>query len=142
MARIQVENGTSIATRSQGIGDLLHRITDDVKTIATDELQLTKLEITRTVKTAATEAAVVVLGGIVALIGFAMLCVTAVVALAPLIHPLWLRLLIMAVVYLAAGGVVAAIFTKRLSHDAVPDMAIPVDEAKKTIDNVKHGLQG
>ncbi len=124
-----------------GVGELVNRITDDVKTIASDELQLAKLELTKSVKTAAGEAAVVVLGGIVALIGFGMLCVVAVVALAPVIPALWLRLLIMAAIYLVAGGAIAGVFAKKLSKDIRPDLSDTVYEAKKTVENIKEGLQ-
>lgn len=124
-----------------GVGELVNRITDDVKTIASDELQLAKLELTKSVKTAAGEAAVVVLGGIVALVGFAMLCVVAVVALAPIIPALWLRLLIMAGLYLVAGGAIAGVFAKKLSKDIKPDMSDTVYEAKKTVENIKEGLK-
>jgi hypothetical protein len=123
------------------VGELVNRITDDVKTIASDELQLAKIELTRGVKTAVGEAAVVVLGGIVALVGFAMLCVVAVVALAPVIPALWLRLLIMAAVYLVAGGAIAGVFAKKLAKDIRPDLSDTVYEAKKTVQNVKEGLK-
>ena len=64
--------GTEIKREStgHGVGDLLHRITDDVKLIAKDELELAKDELAHTAKTAAAESAIIVLGGIVALIGF------------------------------------------------------------------------
>ena len=104
------------------MGELLHRISDDVKTIARDEVELARHELERTAKVAAADAAVILLGGIVALIGLGLLCVVAVVALEPLIDPLWLRLLIMAVVYMAAGGTVAGAFAKRLKRDATPDL--------------------
>ena len=134
--------GTEIKREStgHGVGELIHRITDDVKMIAKDEIELAKGELTHTAKTAAAESAVIVLGGIVALIGFAMLCVTAVVALAGVIPPLWARLLIMAVVYLVAGGVLAGIFAKKLSSDIKPDMTVPAYQAKRTIAGVKDTL--
>ncbi len=128
------ENGNS------RVGDLLHRIGDDIKVLAKDELELVKDEVTQTAKTAACEAAVIVLGGIVALIGLGMLCVAAVAALEPLIASLALRLLLMAAVYLVLGGVVAASFAKRLSKDIKPDTTLPGYEAKRTIAGVKATL--
>ena len=123
-----------------GIGELLHRISDDVKTIAKDELDLVKDEVSRHAKIAAGEAAIVVLGGIVALIGFAMLCTAAVVALAPIISSLALRLVLMSLIYLIGGGVVAGTFAKRLGHDIQPDMKVPAYEAKRTVAGVKESL--
>ena len=129
-----VDNGTS------RIGDLLHRITDDLKVLAKDELELAKGEVQHSAKAAAFEAAVIVLGGIVALIGLGMLCAAAVAALAPVIPALSLRLLLMAAVYLVAGGVVAGSFAKRLSKDIKPDATILSYEAQRTIAGVKATL--
>jgi uncharacterized membrane protein YqjE len=122
------------------VGGLLHRITDDVKTIARDEIELAKHELAISAKHAATESAAIVLGGIVALIGFGMLCATAVAALAGVIPPLWARLLIMAVIYLVAGGAIAAVFAKRLKEDIKPDMTVAGYEAKRTIAGIKDTL--
>lgn len=122
------------------IGDLLHRITDDVKTIAKDNIELAKTEITHTARKAAADSAVIVLGGVVALIGFGMLCAAAVAALEPIIPALSLRLLLMAFIYLIGGGIVAGIFAKRLSHDAKPDLTVPTYEAKRTIAGAKDAL--
>jgi hypothetical protein len=79
-------------------------------------------------------------GGFVGLIGLGILCMVAVVALAPVIPALWLRLLIMAVVYLIAGGAVAAGFASRIRKDAAPDLTIPKVEAKLAVQNIKDGL--
>jgi uncharacterized membrane protein YqjE len=134
--------GTEIKSESagHGVGDLIHRISDDVKTLAKDEIELAKGELATVAKTAAAESAVIVLGGIVALIGFGMLCVTVVVALAGVIPPLWARLLIMAVVYLVVGGALAGVFAKRLSTDIKPDLNVPAYEAKRTLAGVKESL--
>jgi hypothetical protein len=115
------------------VSELLHRITDDVKTIAHGEIELVRSEVERTAKTAAVEAAVVLLGGIVALIGLGMLCVCAVVALAPVIPSLALRLLLMAIVYLVVGGAVAASVGVRMKRDIAPDLAVANYEAKSTL---------
>ena len=130
----QIQNGTG------RIGDLLHRITDDIKVLAKDELELVKGEVQHTAKTAAMEAAVIVLGGIVALIGLGMLCAAAVAALEPVIPALSLRLLLMAAVYLVAGGIVAGTFAKKLGKDIKPDTTVAAYEAKRTIAGVKDTL--
>lgn len=124
------------------VSTLLHSIGQDVKTIASDELELLKNKLAQHVEMVVTKAAVVALGAVVALIGFAMLCVVAVVALAPVIEPLWLRLLIMAGVYLGIGGTVAAVYGKRLAKSWAPDLSEPIDELKRTAESVKEGLSG
>lgn len=128
------------AGATPSLGEVVRRIGDDVKTIASDELQLAKLELSRGMKTAAADAAAIVLGGVVALIGFGMLCVTAVVALEPVIPPLWARMLVMAAIYLVAGGAVAGIFARKLKTDANPVKSDAVEEAKATVENIKRGL--
>ncbi len=122
------------------IAELLQQITDDLKTIARDEVELVKLELVHSARAAAADAAFALLGAIVALIGLGLLCVVAVAALEPVIPALWLRMLIMAVVYLAAGGGVAAAFARRFKRDATPDLDAPIGHARRTVDSVREGL--
>ncbi|HEX7836817.1 MAG TPA: phage holin family protein [Kofleriaceae bacterium] len=125
---------------TNGASEILHRIADDVKTIARDEVELVAHELTHSAKVAANEAAIVVLGGIVALIGFGLLCVAAVAGLAPLIGSLALRLVVMAVVYLVIGGAIAGTLAVKLRRDVVPNLSLVVDEARRTVEDVKRGL--
>jgi hypothetical protein len=97
--------------------ELLQQITDDLKTIARDEAELVRLEVADTARAAAMDAGFIFPGGIVALFGLGLLSGVAVVALAP-IAPLWLRMLIMGIVYLAIGGGVGMVFAKRLKRSA------------------------
>ncbi len=132
---------TTAPTDGNGrVGELLHRITDDVKTIARDEVELARNELAHTAKTAAGEAAIILLGAIVALIGLGLLCTAAVVALAPIISSLAIRLVIMAFIYLIIGGGLAGMFAARLKKDAVPDLKVPAYEAKRTVAGVKEAL--
>jgi uncharacterized membrane protein YqjE len=134
--------GTAITpTESNGrIGELVHRITDDVKTIARDEVELVRDELKESARAAALDAAVAVLGAIVGLIGIAMLCVVVVVALAPVIPQLWLRLLIMSLVYLVAGGAVATAFGVKLKRDAIPKLGVAKYEGKRTLAGITETL--
>lgn len=122
------------------VGEILHRVTDDVKTIAKDEVELARLELERSARSAATEAGAAMLGGFVALIGLGLLCVAAVDALEPAISPLWLRLLLMAGVYLAVGGVLAGVFARRLKRQVSPDMSRVTDHARRTVDVVRQQI--
>lgn len=56
-----------------GTGDLARRIVEDLKIIARDEARLARLEIDQGLKRATADVATIVLGGIVALIGFGLL---------------------------------------------------------------------
>ena len=137
---------TELRTASDGeadegrVGEILHRLADDVKTIARDELELARLEVEKSARTAMVEAAVVLLGGTVALIGLGLLCVSAVDALQPVVDPLWLRLIIMAAVFIALGSAVAAAFARRLRRDAAPDLDAVAGHAKQTVDSVKRTI--
>jgi len=125
---------------AEHIPDLLATVAADLKTIARDEVELARLELEKTTRVAAAEAAVVIIGGFVAMIGLGFACAAAVDALGAVIPPLWARLLVMAGVYVGLGVALVAVFAKRLKRDAVPDLAVPEDEAKQTVDEVKQGL--
>lgn len=131
-----------LSAEQSPLGEVLQNVTLDVKTIARDERELAQLEIQRTVKAAAIDGAVILLSGMVALIGLGLLCVAAVAALGYIISWLWLRLLIMALVYMMIGGILAAAFGSKLKEQARLDLAPVREEAKQTIEDVKHGLQG
>ena len=120
------------------VGELLKHIGDDVKTIAVSELELARAKLGSYLEQTVLKAAVMILSAFVALVGFAMLCVVAVVALEPVIQALWLRLLLMSLVFIAVGGAAAFIFAKKMLGG--PDLANEVDEVAQTIDKVSDGL--
>jgi hypothetical protein len=120
------------------VGELLKHIGDDVKTIAVSELELGRTKLANYLERTVLKAAVMILSAIVALVGFAMLCMVAVVALEPVIPALWLRLLLMSFVFIAVGGSAAYIFAKKMLGG--PNLANEVDEVGQTIDKVSDGL--
>ena len=121
------------------IGDLLKHIGEDVKTIAGSEIELTRTKLGNYLEQTVLKASVMILGAFVALVGFAMLCVVAVVALEPVIPALWLRLLLMSLVFIATGGTAAYVFAKKTLGG--PDIANEVSEVGQTIDKVTEGLR-
>jgi positive regulator of sigma E activity len=121
--------------------ELIHQISEDVRTITRDEVELLRGEAQRVAKVAVVEGSVILFAGLVAVIGLAMLCVAAVVALAPLIASLTWRLIVMAIVYGVIGGVVAAAFARRLRRDVVPDLDVPVHEARAVVEGTKAALK-
>jgi hypothetical protein len=120
---------------------LIHRISENLRTITRDEIELLRGEARRVARSAAADGAVVVFGGVVALIGLAILCLAAVAALASVLPSLALRLLVMGVVYLGIGGSLAASFALRLRRRAAPDVAVPVREAQATLHGAKAVLE-
>ena len=69
-----------------------------------------------------------------------MLCVVVVVVLGPVIPSLWLRLLIMSLVYIAFGAAATFGFTRRLAKASKSDAAAPVAELGNAAAAVKAGL--
>lgn len=122
------------------IPELVHRISDDFKIIARDEIELVRQELHDSAHAAAKDSAAALLGAMVGLIGIGMLCVTVVVALAPVIPALWLRLLIMSIVYLVIGGGVATAFGIKLKHDAMPKLGVAKYEGRRAIAGIKETL--
>jgi hypothetical protein len=119
--------------------DALRQVAGDLKLIASDEMELGRNVLARHLNTIVAKASIAILGAIVALIGLAMLCAAAVVALAPVIHPLGLRLFIMAIVYIAVGAGATAVLARRFGHTA-GDLDKPVHELEETVDAVTKGL--
>lgn len=126
---------------SGSVGDLTRRLGDDVTLLFKEHVELAKVELGRDIRRAFADVAATALAALIALIGFTLLCVTAVVALEPLIPPLWARMLIMSGVYLVIGGVAAAVFAKRLKRDAVPDLKRTKFEARRTGHVLKEQVQ-
>ena len=125
---------------STDIPELVQRIARDLRGVARDELRLAQLELTQTVKHAATAALAILLGSVVVLIGLALAFVAAVPALGALIGPLWLRLLIVALAYIVLGGAVVAVFVKRLQREAKPNLTKVKHRAQATVLALKEGL--
>jgi hypothetical protein len=123
------------------LGGLIARIADDVRKIAGDEMALATEELKKSARAAAADSAVALLGAIVALIGLGLLCSAAVVALGAWIPSLAARMLLMAVAYLAVGGVLAGMFGKKLSRDVQPDLHRTGLEARRTVHAIEEGAR-
>jgi hypothetical protein len=118
---------------------VVKQVAKDLRTIAADEIELGQHALAGHLGHMVKRAAIALVGAIVALIGFAMLCTAAVAALAPVIPPLWLRLVIMAVVYVGVGGGVLYYFARKVA-EAKPDLGRPAAELSDTVDAIKKGL--
>jgi membrane protein len=135
-----VQRETDVVVRDAGVGDLVKRVGDDISTLAKGHFELARNEVTTGMKSAVVDTAAILLGGIVALIGLAMLCVTAVVAAEPLIPALWLRLLIGALVYMALGGALIMGFVKKLKGTDLT-LKQSKNEASRTAQVLKEQVQ-
>lgn len=108
-------------------GELVARVTEDVRTLVRDELRLAQLEMTGKAKRA---------GIGVGLFGAAGLLAAAVIALA-LAVPAWLAALIVAVVLLAAAGIAAVVGKGQVSEATPPVPEQAIAGVKADIDAVK-----
>jgi len=123
------------------VAEILHKISEDVRDIATHEVALIKLELEQALRQASISAAGMALGGMLGLFSLGLLCMAAVVALEDAVPSLTLRMLLMAVLYLVVGAVLIGAFLKRmqgLSH-AAPKAR---HEAKKTVNTIEQEVRG
>lgn len=119
-------------------GELLADITKNLKTIAEAELELTRRKLTDYMENLVRRASIALLGMVIAVIGLGMVCVVGVVALEPLIEPLWLRLLMMSIVYMGLGAAAAFLYAKRMTNG--PHLRKQFSEVGETIHAVQRGL--
>lgn len=131
----------TMRTEQPKVADVIRDIGHNMKTIAMDELELSRREITGYVEKMILRASAALLGAFVALIGLGMLCIVVVAALEPVLEPLWLRLLIMAVAYLGLGGGMALWFIKRMGALHGPDLHKQISELGETADAISDGIQ-
>jgi hypothetical protein len=110
---------------------LTRRIIDDVRVLARDELTMAKLEVREAGKRSAAGLLALVLGAVLGLISLGLVCVTAVVALAPVIEPLWLRMLMMSGAYVLVGAGLVAFCVNRFQSAPV-SLPETREEAEKT----------
>jgi hypothetical protein len=135
--------GNAVQGEDSGIAQLLHRIGDEAKALAKSELELARTELADNAKRPVIDAAGIMLGAVVGLIGLGFLCATLAVALEPLIPALWPRLLLVSGVYMASGTITVGVFMKRLRGDLLPAPARAKQQAERTAEElaaeVKHG---
>lgn len=114
-------------------GELVKQLSDQAKTLVTQELRLAQLELQEKGKKIGIGAGIFGAGGVVAFLGVAVLIAAAVLALATALAP-WLAALIVGVVLLAVAGGAA-----RMGKQQIEQAAPPVPE--KTVETVKEDVQ-
>ncbi|HEY1811765.1 MAG TPA: phage holin family protein [Kofleriaceae bacterium] len=120
---------------------VLAKIGHDFKTIVVRETELGHMAISQELKVSIEKVAIALLAAMIAAIGLAMLCVTVVVALAPVIPQLWLRILIMSIVYMGCGSFGVWRVAKLHNRSTVTFDEV-VSEAHQVAVAVKDGLKG
>ncbi|HEY3808122.1 MAG TPA: phage holin family protein [Kofleriaceae bacterium] len=129
-----------MATPDHGLMTVLAKIGHDFKTIVVRETELGHMAISQELKLSIEKVAIALLAAMVASVGLALLCMTVAAALAPVIPQLWLRILIMSIVYLACGAFGVWRVAKLHSRSTVTIDEV-VSEARQVATAVKDGLK-
>jgi len=124
-------NGSDL--RDQPIADLVKQLTEQTKTLARQEIELAKAELTEKGKKAGIGAGMFGGAGLFGFFAFAALTACLVLALATAMEP-WLAALIVAALYGAIAGVLALSGSKQV-QGATP--AVP----EQTVETVKEDVE-
>ena len=124
MAELNVTPGRTDDARAVGagepaLGDLFRQLAQDSATLVRQEMALAKAELKSNVKSAARDAVMVAVGGILALVGVTVLIAFLVVAVGDALDNYWLGALIVGVLFLLVGGILAMSSLKKLKNEDV-----------------------
>ena len=129
--------GAAVTDGGQSTGELVSRLSQDLSQLMRDELRLAQVEVSGKAKKAGVGAGMFGASGLLALYGVGAIVATVILAL-DLVMPAWLAALIVAVVLLAAAGVVALLGKKRVTEAVPPVPERTVDSVKQDIDAVRN----
>jgi uncharacterized membrane protein YqjE len=118
------------------VGELIKRATEQTSRLVREELHLAQLEMQEKAKHAGIGLGLFSAAGVVALFGVATLIATAVLALATALDG-WLAALIVAVVLLAAAGVMALVGKQQVAAATPPVPEQAIDSVHEDIDEIK-----
>jgi hypothetical protein len=125
------DNGSEL--RDQPVGDLVKQLTEQTRTLARQEIELAKAELTAKGRKAGIGAGMFGGAGLFGLFAFAVLTACLVLALATALAP-WLAALIVGALYAAIAGALA-LSGKQKVQEATP----PLPE--QTVETVKEDVQ-
>lgn len=119
-------------------GELVVRLTDDIRTLVRDEIRLAQLELKNKAKRAGIGSGLFGAAGAVALLGSATLIAFAVLALG-LVLPYWASALIVGIALLLAAGALALVGKQQLGKAMPPTPDDAIEGVKKDVDAVTGG---
>ena len=114
------------------LGALVHQLTEQTSRLVRSEVELAKAEMAQTGRNAGVGIGLFSAAGLLAFFGTAVLITTAILALA-LVMPAWLAALIVMVVLFAAAGL-AALVGKNKVGEATPA------KPERTVENVREDI--
>ena len=121
--------------------ELLERLTDDVRTLVRDELDLARRELSAKAKRAGAGAGLFGGAGVLALYGVAALVFT-VGALLALVLPAWAAALIVTAAVLLVAGVAALIGRAQLKRAVPPEPLEAMASGRRDVEAVKDAIRG
>ena len=121
--------------------DLVRKLTEQTRTLVTDEVALAKAEMTVKAKAVGVGAGLAGAGTMLALGGGLALIAAAIAALA-LVLPVWASALIVGVVLIAVGGVLALIAKNRIQAGTPPVPEQAIASTKRDVETVKAAAHG
>lgn len=121
------------------VGDIIRNITNDVKVLVKDEVELAKAELVPSAKNAGIGAGLFGAAGYFGINALTLLYIAAALGLAALGLPTWLGFLIVAVVLLVIAGICALIGRGKVKQVRPPKATI--DQANETVVALKGAVQ-
>ncbi|MFH7324506.1 phage holin family protein [Aeromicrobium sp. HA] len=118
-------------------GELISRLTDELKTLVRDEMRLAQIEVSSKAKRAGVGAGIIGAGGLIALYGLGAL-IAAIIAALSLAMDVWIAALIVAVVLFVIAGVAALMGKNRVQEAGAPVPQATVESVKADVDAVRH----
>ncbi len=129
-----------VETTGQSTSDLVSQATAQVSTLVRDELALAKLELVEKGKRAGLGGGLFGGAAVLALYGLGLLLTLAVVLL-DLVWPLWLAVLVVMVVVFAAAGVAALIGKQQLKSAVPPVPSDAIAGVEADVQTVKSAVR-
>ena len=121
------------------VGDIIKSITDDVKQLVADEVELAKAELIPSAKKAGVGAGLLGAAGYFGINGLTLLYITIALGIYALGLPLWLSFLIVTVVLLIIAGLLALVGLANVKKVKGPEKTIA--EAKESVAEIKAAIQ-
>lgn len=128
------------------LGDLFRQLAQDSATLVREEVALAKVEMRQNLKSAARDAAMVAVGGGIALVGALVLIAFLVMLVGDLLDEYWLGALIVGALFVIVGGIMAKKSLNQLQDDSMaPEQTIQTLKedkqwAQREIQQVKRDL--
>jgi uncharacterized membrane protein YqjE len=115
----QVGDRINTSSSEPALGELFKQLAQDSASLVRQEVALAKAELRENVKHAVRDAAMVAVGGGLAVVGALVLVLFLVLALGDALNEYWLGALIVGVVFVIAGGVLAMGSLRKLKSDGL-----------------------